>query len=57
MEPLFLAIGDKEISTSKRMHFIKSKNKDFSGIKGQNDDVSLGLYFLSDRKHWCHGDC
>lgn len=42
MEPLFLAIGNKEISTSKRMSFISSKMKSFQVLRDR-----IMLYFYS----------
>lgn len=42
MEPLFLAIGNKEISTSKRMPFISSKMKTFQVLRDR-----IMLYFYS----------
>lgn len=54
MELLFLAIGDKEISTSKRMHSISSKIKTFQVLRDRMMIYFYGFIFL---KHWCHRDC
>lgn len=46
MEPLFLAIGDKEISTSKRMYFISSKIKTFQVLRDRMMIYFYGFIFL-----------
>lgn len=46
MEPLFLAVGDKEISTSKRMHLISSKIKTFQALRDRMMIYFYGFIFL-----------
>lgn len=52
MEPLFLAIGDKEISTSKRMHFISRKIKTFQVWR---DRIMIYFYGFIFPKIWSTG--
>lgn len=46
MESLFLAIGDKEISTPKRMHLISSKIKTFQVLRDRMMICFYGSIFL-----------